>query len=46
MNWQKKFESGVKLEYFSKFNMVWKLVLTSDRPEELVRHGYLIREVK
>ena len=44
VNWQKRFEAGVKLEYFSKFHLKWVPMLPSDSPEKLQKCGYQIRE--
>jgi hypothetical protein len=46
VNWQKKFEAGIPLEYFSKFWQEWKPMLRSDSPEKLQKCGYQIREAK
>ena len=46
IEWQKMFESGVKLEYFSRFHQCYKPVLASDNIHKLAMAGYQIREVK
>lgn len=42
-SFQEMYESGIKLEYFSKLYKTWKPVLGSDNPSKLVKCGYELR---
>ena len=43
VDFEKAYRTGEKVEYFSKFHLIWKPVLITDNITKLLKSGYKLR---